>query len=51
MTRSTLARGIVPALLLSAFACLPVLAEPVPRSINELVSLALKHNAELAAME
>ncbi len=51
MTRSTLARGIIFALLLSAFACLPVLAEPVPRSINEIVSLALKHNAELAALE
>lgn len=51
MTRSTLARGIIFALLLSAFACLPVQAEPVPRSIYEIVSLALKHNAELAALE
>lgn len=51
MTRSTLARGIVSALLLSAFVRLPVLAEPVPRSINEIVSLALQHNAELAVLE
>ncbi len=27
------------------------LAEPVPRSINEIISLALKQNAELAALE
>ncbi len=51
MTRSTLARGIIPALFLQALVCLPALAEPVPRSINEIVVLALKHNAELAALE
>jgi cobalt-zinc-cadmium efflux system outer membrane protein len=49
--RLTLLRGIVLALLLSALACLPVLAEPIPRSINEIVSLAIKHNPELAAIE
>ena len=51
MTRSTLARGLVLAQLLTAFACLPVLAEPVPRNINEIVALALKHSAELSALE
>jgi cobalt-zinc-cadmium efflux system outer membrane protein len=48
---STLARGIVAALLLSAFACLTVRAESVPRTINEIVVLALKHSAELSALE
>lgn len=51
MTRSTLARGTVLALLLAAFTCLPTLADNVPRSINEIAALALKHNAELAALE
>ncbi len=51
MTRSTLARGLVLAQLLSAFACLPVLAESIPRNINEIVALALKHSAELSALE
>ena len=51
MTRSTLARGIGLALLLSVLNCLQVPAEPIPRSINEIVALALKHNAELAALE
>ena len=51
MTRSTLARGTVLALMLSACAFMPVLAEPVPRSINEITALALKHSAELAALE
>jgi cobalt-zinc-cadmium efflux system outer membrane protein len=49
--RSTLTRGIIFALLLQALVCLPVLAEPIPRSINEIVVLALKHNADLAALE
>jgi cobalt-zinc-cadmium efflux system outer membrane protein len=48
---STLVRGTVFSLFLSACACLPVLAEPVPRSINEIVALAMKHSAELAALE
>ena len=48
---STLSRGIILATLLSALACLQVTAEPIPRSINEIVSLALKYNAELAAFE
>ena len=51
MTRSTLTRGTVLALLLSAFICRPVLSESVPRSINEIVTLALKHSAELDALE
>ena len=52
MTRSTLARGIVLALTLSAIACRPVLAEPVlPLSINKIVALALKQSAGLAALE
>jgi cobalt-zinc-cadmium efflux system outer membrane protein len=48
---SKLVRGTVFSLFLSACACLPVLAEPVPRSINEIVALAMKHSAELAALE
>jgi len=52
VTRSTLARGIVLALTLSAIACRPVLAEPVlPLSINKIVALALKQSAGLAALE
>jgi cobalt-zinc-cadmium efflux system outer membrane protein len=48
---TTLVRGSVLSLLLSAFTCLPALAEPAARSINEIVALALKHSAELAASE
>lgn len=51
MTRSTVARGTVLALLLAAFSCLPAPAETVPRSINEIITLALKHSAELAALK
>lgn len=51
MLLTTLVRGTVLTLLLSAFTCLPVLAEPVPRNIIEIVALALKHSAELAALE
>lgn len=51
MTRSTLAYGTVLSLLLAAFTCLPALAEPVPRSINDITQLALKHSAELTALE
>jgi outer membrane protein, heavy metal efflux system len=51
VTRSTLLRGTVLTLLLPAFTCLAALAEPVPRSINEIISLALEQNAELAALE
>ncbi len=51
MTRIKIVRGTIPALLLSAFFCLPALAVTVPRSINELTTLALKQSAELAAME
>jgi cobalt-zinc-cadmium efflux system outer membrane protein len=46
-----MARGTALAILLAAFNCLPALAENVPRSINEIVVLALKHSAELAALE
>lgn len=51
MTRLNLVRGTVLALFLQVFVCLPALAEPVPRSINEIVALALKQSAELAALE
>lgn len=51
MTRSIMARGTALAILLAAFNCLPVLAEPAPSSINEIVVLALKHSAELTALE
>lgn len=51
MLLTTLVRGSVLSLLLSAFTCLPALAEPAPRSIDELVALALNHSAELAALE
>jgi cobalt-zinc-cadmium efflux system outer membrane protein len=48
---TTLVRGSVLSLLLTAFSCLSALAEPAPRTINEIVALALKHSAELAALE
>jgi len=51
VTRSIMARGTALAILLAAFNCLPVLAEPAPRSINEIVVMALKHSAELTALE
>ncbi|MHB1014766.1 MAG: hypothetical protein ACYC2W_05765, partial [Desulfurivibrionaceae bacterium] len=51
MTRSTQVRGAIFALLLQALICLPALAAPVPRTINEIVALALKQSAELAALE
>jgi len=51
VTRSIFLRGTVFTLLLSAFSCLHALAEPVPRSVNEIISHALKQNAELAALE
>ena len=51
MIRSTLLHGAVPALLLSACICLPALAETVPRTMNEIVALALTHSAELTALE
>ena len=51
MTRSTQVRGAVFALLLQALVCLPALAAPVPRTINEIVALALKQSGELAALE
>ncbi|MBL0225210.1 MAG: TolC family protein [Geobacteraceae bacterium] len=51
MLLTTLVRGSVLSLLLSAVTCLPALADPAPRSINEIVALALKHSAELTALE
>ena len=51
MIRLFFLRGIIFALFLQALVCLPVLAEPLPRSINEIVVLAMKHSAELAALE
>jgi len=47
----SLTRKTALALALSAFFCLPALAEPVPRSTNEIVSLALQLSAELKALE
>lgn len=51
MTRSIIARGTVVAFFLAMFSCLPALADNVPRSINEIITLALKHSAELTALE
>lgn len=51
MKRSTLAGGIVLTLFSQALVCLPVFAESVPRSINEIVALALKQSADVAALE
>lgn len=51
MTCSTQVRGAVLALLLQALISLPAWAESVPRTINEIVALALKQSAELAALE
>lgn len=51
MSSTQLVRGTVSALLLQAIICLPALAEAVPQSINEIASLALKHSAELTALE
>ena len=51
MTRLPHVRGIVLALILAAFTCLPALAGPVPRSINYIIALALEHSAELTALE
>lgn len=51
MSLSSLTRKTALVLALSAFFCLPALAEPVPRSTNEIVSLALQRSAELNAMQ
>jgi outer membrane protein, heavy metal efflux system len=51
VTHLTLSRGTVLALLLQMLVCLPALAVSVPRGINEIVVLTLKHSAELAALE
>lgn len=51
MLLTTLVRGAVLVLLLTVLICLPAFAESVPRSINEIVSLALKQSAELVAFE
>jgi len=48
---TTLVRGCVLSLMLSTVNCLPALAEPAPRSTNELVKLALKQSAELSALD
>jgi cobalt-zinc-cadmium efflux system outer membrane protein len=48
---TTQVRGTVLSLLLSAFTCLSVQAGQVPRSINEIIALALKQSAELSALE
>ena len=51
MMRSILLRGAVFALLSMVLVSLPAPAETIPRSINEIVALALKHSAELTALE
>lgn len=51
MTCSTQVRGTIFALLLQSLFCLPALAEPVPRAINEIVALTQKQSAELTALE
>ncbi len=51
MPCSTQVRGTIFALLLQSLFCLPALAEPVPRTINEIVALAQKQSAELTALE
>jgi len=47
----TMMRSAVLVLLLQVVLCPHVSAEAVPRSINEIALLALKHSAELAALE
>jgi cobalt-zinc-cadmium efflux system outer membrane protein len=44
-------RSVFLTLLLLAFVCIPLRAEPVPRSINAIVALALDYSAELAALD
>ncbi len=44
-------RETVGVLLVLTLMCLPAMAAPVPRSINELSDLAMKHSAELSAYE
>ncbi len=51
MTRIVLVHGTVLALLLPMLVCSPALAEAVPRTIDEIVVLAAKRSAELAALE
>lgn len=51
MTCSPQVRGTIFALLLQSLFCLPALAEPVPRTINEIVALAQNQSAELTALE
>lgn len=51
MSLSTLTRRTALILALSVFYCLPALAEPVPRSTNQIVSLALQRSAELKTLE
>ena len=51
MSFSSMVRGAALVLSLQVFICLPALADNVPRSINEITKLALKHSAELAALE
>lgn len=51
MSFITMMRSSVLVLLLQAVTCPHVSAEAAPRSINEIAQLALKHSAELAALE
>jgi cobalt-zinc-cadmium efflux system outer membrane protein len=49
--RPTLAPGSYLALLLAVSVCLPAQAGTAPRTINEIATMALKHSAELAALD
>lgn len=51
MSCRPLASGTVLALLLQAFMCRPVFAEPAPLTVNEIVALALKHSTELSVLD
>jgi len=51
VTRIVLVYGTVLALLLSMLVCSRASAEAVPRTINEIIALALKQSSELAALE
>lgn len=51
MSLTTMMRSTVLVLCLQVVICPHVSAEAVPRSINEISALALKHSAELAALE
>ena len=51
MTYVTFIRSVVLVLFLLPFGCCSLQAEPVPRSINEIVTLALHYSADLSAFD